>query len=129
MPWRHRAATVAGAVVVCTTLLGRPACAADLTRHLAERGPSVLLVGTLFTIAAPPALLVDAVRGQPARLHACRLSHGVKMLAVSAVLLPAGLVLAPFHLDAAARRVDGRPRRCLSGRLRQPPGHRAAAVA
>jgi hypothetical protein len=65
-------------------------------RRLAERGPPTLVVGGLFTVASPPLLVAATLRGQSARLHACRLGHGLKMLVAGTVLLPAGLVLAPL---------------------------------
>jgi hypothetical protein len=69
----------------------------DLSRRLAERGPSTLIVGALFAVSAPPALLIEALRGQSLRLSACRLGHGLTMLGASAVVLPASLILAPLY--------------------------------
>jgi len=85
------------AVVVAALALYRGAASSDLSRRLAERGPSALLVGTLFAVSAPPALVIEAVRGQSLRLSACRLEHGLAMLGASVVVLPAGLILAPLH--------------------------------
>jgi hypothetical protein len=67
--------------------------------RLAERGPTTLVVGTMFTVASPPAMLVGAARGTSVRLPACRLGHGVKMIAFGAVALPFGLLVSPFDLE------------------------------
>ena len=95
---RSRAALLAAIAVVgvafCTGL-----AASDTSRRLAERGPPTLVVGMLFTVSAPPALLLGAVRGQPLRLAACRLEHGLIMVGASALVLPAGLLLAPLHWE------------------------------
>jgi len=85
-------AVAAGVAVALAAARGEAAI-----RRLAERGPPTLAVGALFTIAGPPLIVADAVRGRSARLHACWLGHGLEMLAASTVLLPAGLLLAPFH--------------------------------
>jgi hypothetical protein len=66
-------------------------------QHVAERGPAAVVVGTLFTVASPPLIAAGALRGAPTRAHACRLGHGLGMLAASPVALPAGLVLAPWY--------------------------------
>jgi hypothetical protein len=86
-------AAITLAVFACCTGLAAP----DTSRRLAERGPPTLVVGALFTLAAPPALLIAMVRGQPLRLAACRLEHGLIMVGASVVVLPTGLLLAPFH--------------------------------
>ncbi|MFQ5667085.1 MAG: hypothetical protein ACE5I7_11710 [Candidatus Binatia bacterium] len=86
--------------VVLAALLSGTAARASLPQQVAERGPATLIVGTLFTLAAPPSLLIGAARGRPVRLHVCRLEHGVEMIVAGAVLLPAGLVLAPFYPSA-----------------------------
>lgn len=91
------------AALVVGLALYAGAGASDLSRRLAERGPSTLLVGTLFTVISPPSLVVAAVRGQSLRQPACRFGHGLKMVAASVVVLPAGLALAPLHL----RRLPG----------------------
>src|SRR5438309_615217 len=84
-------------IVAVTALAFFPGVAAsDTVRRLAERGPPTLIVGTLFALGSPPALLLAVVRGHPLRLSACRLGHGLKMIGASAVVLPAGLLLAPL---------------------------------
>jgi hypothetical protein len=83
---------VAIAVVVATTAARGHAA----VRRIAERGPATLVVGGIFTLVSPPMILVHAVRRQSVRLPACQFGHGVKMLVVGTVLLPAGLLLAPF---------------------------------
>lgn len=75
------------------------AASATSSQRLAERGPATLVVGTLFTLTSPPALFFGRLRGQPVQLHACRLGHGLKMLAAGSVLLPAGLLVAPFDYE------------------------------
>ncbi len=89
--WRWAALLVAVAVVSAAVVN------ADTARRLAERGPSALLVGALFTVSSPPGMLLGAVRGNSTRLSGCRLAHGVTMLAASPVLVPAGLLMAPLH--------------------------------
>ena len=65
-------------------------------RRLAERGPPTFLVGGIFTLMSPPRIVVNGLRRRSIRLPACQLGHGVEMLVAGTVLLPAGLVLAPF---------------------------------
>ena len=65
-------------------------------RRLAERGPPTLVVGGLFTLMSPALIVVNGLRRRSIRLQACQLGHGVEMLVAGTVLLPAGLVLAPF---------------------------------
>jgi len=84
------------AVVVATTAARGHAA----VRRLAERGPPTLVVGGLFTLVSPPLMVVNGLRRRSMRLQACQLAHGVKMLVAGTVLLPAGLVLAPFAHDA-----------------------------
>lgn len=86
-------AIAVGIVVLVTAVRGHAE-----VRRLAERGPATLVVGGIFTVASPPTMLVHAVRGESIRLPACRFGHGLKMLVAGTVLLPAGLVLAPFDL-------------------------------
>jgi hypothetical protein len=83
-----------GACLAC-----RPAAAETPLQRLAERGPATPLVGTMFTIASPPAMLLNAVRGGPVRPSACRFGHGLKMIVVGAPALPLGLLVSPFDLD------------------------------
>jgi hypothetical protein len=94
--WRRRAGwliiTAMAGLALSTVVAG-----SDMSRRLAERGPPTLLVGTLFTIVSPPALLIAAVRGRPLRQPACRFGHGLKMVAASVVVFPVGLALAPFY--------------------------------
>jgi hypothetical protein len=78
--------------------------AAGFVPRLAERGPATFVVGALFTLASPFAMARSAVSGGRVALHACRLGHGVKMLAAGVVTLPAGLLVSPFD---AARLPDG----------------------
>ena len=80
-----------------------PSGATSLER-LAERGPATFVVGMMFTLASPFALARSAVTGGRMALHACRLGHGVKMLAAGALTLPAGLLVSPFD---AKRLPDG----------------------
>jgi len=84
------------AVVVATTAARGHAS----VRRLAERGPPTFVVGGLFTLVSPPLMVVNGLRRRSMRLQACQLAHGVKMLVAGTVLLPAGLVLAPFAHDA-----------------------------
>jgi hypothetical protein len=70
--WPRATAAALALLGACAAPL--PAAGSAVTR-LAERGPSTLLVGTMFTISAPPALLVGAATGG---------------------FLPAGLLVAPF---------------------------------
>ena len=79
-------------VVSCQVRAG-----AGVTRHLAERGPSALVVGVIFLIASPPGAAMSAYRGQPLRPQLCRFGHGVEMIAASVVTVPVGLLLAPFY--------------------------------
>ena len=88
------AAAIVAGLVSPTTARG-----ATAAQRLSERGPSTLLVGTVFTLASPPSMIMGAVSNGPVLLHACRLGHGVKMLATSAVLLPAGLLVSPFNFN------------------------------
>ena len=46
---------------------------------------------------SPPSMLIGAVRGRSIRLQACRFGHGLKMVGSGAILLPAGLLVAPLH--------------------------------
>lgn len=85
------------AALVAALALYPGGASSDQSRRLAERGPSTLVVGALFAVTAPPALVIAAWRGQSLRLSACRLGHGLTMLGASAVVLPAGLILAPLH--------------------------------
>ena len=73
-------------------------------QRLAERGPATFVVGVMFTLASPFAMARGAVTDGRVALHACRLGHGVKMLAAGALTLPAGLLVAPFD---AKRLPDG----------------------
>ena len=89
------------ALLVALLMVGATHCpalvSADTSRRLAERGPSALLVGALFTVSSPPSMLISAVRRQSTQLSGCRLMHGLTMLAASPVLVPAGLLMAPLH--------------------------------
>ncbi|GIW40969.1 MAG: hypothetical protein KatS3mg076_1546 [Candidatus Binatia bacterium] len=84
-------------ILLASLVVAATSWAQDWSRRLAERGPATLVVGAVFTVASPPAILWGAVRGRPVRLAACRLGHGLKMLAASVVVLPAGLLVSPFH--------------------------------
>jgi hypothetical protein len=84
--------------------VARPAGAETSLQRLAERGPATFVVGLMFTLASPFALARGAVTNGRVALHACRLGHGVKMLAAGAVTLPAGLLVAPLD---AKRLPDG----------------------
>lgn len=74
-----------------------PRQAGASARRVAERGPPTLLIGVAFTVSAPLGLMSRVARGRAPALPACRLGHGLKMTAAGALLLPAGLLLAPFH--------------------------------
>jgi hypothetical protein len=74
-----------------------PAASSSASERLAQRGPPTLAVGTLFTVSSPFAMLAGAFRGGRVAVHACRFGHGLKMIVAGAVLLPAGLLAAPFH--------------------------------
>ena len=80
-------------------VLNSPAAAADLSRRLAERGPATLLVGTVFTLSATPALALGALQRKALHLPACRLGHGVKMVVAGAVVAPAGFLLSPMDYN------------------------------
>jgi hypothetical protein len=80
-------------------LLAAPTRASTAVERLSERGPATFAVGTMFTLAAPPALLIGAATGGRVGIHACRFGHGLKMLAAGTVLLPVGLLAAPFNRD------------------------------
>jgi hypothetical protein len=82
----------------------RAAGAPGFVCRLAERGPATFVVGLAFTLASPFALARGAVTGGRSALHACRLGHGMKMLAAGALTLPAGLLVSPFD---AQRLPDG----------------------
>jgi hypothetical protein len=98
---------VAMALVAAVAALPSEAAATDATRRLAERGPSTLVVGTLFTVSSPLSLLLAAVRGG-ARVPACRLGHGVKMLVAGTLTAPVGLLLSPFYFRSVpAAWMDG----------------------
>lgn len=75
-----------------------PVRAETRLERLAERGPSTAVVGTMFTLASPPAMLAGALRGRSVRLSACRFGHGVKMIAIGVPALPLGLLFAPFDV-------------------------------
>ena len=92
---RRALATLAAVLLVAT-----PASASTGIERLSERGPPAFAVGLLFTLASPFAMAYGAATGGRVALHACRLGHGVKMLAGGVVLLPAGLLASPFHLEA-----------------------------
>lgn len=83
-------------VLAVVFLIPCPSGALTRTQRLAERGPSTLVVGTIFTLSSPPSFLAAAVTDRPLGLHACRFGHGVKMIGAGAIPLPAGLVAAPF---------------------------------
>jgi hypothetical protein len=70
--------------------------ASSFVSDVAERGPPTFVVGLMFTLGSPVALARGATTGGRVRLHACRLGHGLKMLAAGAVTLPAGLLASPF---------------------------------
>jgi len=80
------------------------ASASSFVARLAERGPATFVVGMMFTLSSPVAMARGAVTGGRVALHACRLGHGVKMLAAGVLTLPAGLLVAPFD---AKRLPDG----------------------
>ena len=84
--------------LVAVLALGSVGVSSDMSRRLAERGPSTLLVGALFAVVSPPSMVVAAVRGHSLRQPACRFGHGLKMLIAGAVLLPVGLMLSPLHV-------------------------------
>jgi hypothetical protein len=50
----------------------------------------------MFTLSSPLSFLAGTVTGGPLRLYGCRFGHGVKMIGAGALLLPAGLLAAPF---------------------------------
>lgn len=84
--------------LLLAALLAAPASSvASTTQRLAEGGPSTFAVGLAFTLMSPFKLAWGAVSGGRVALHACRFGHGLKMLGAGAVLLPAGLVVAPFE--------------------------------
>ncbi len=85
-------------------MVGLALCAATVAgasestlAKLAERGPGTLLVGALFTLTSPPAALVSPLTGGDPVNHACRIGHGVKMLAAGIALAPAGLLATPAN--------------------------------
>ncbi len=80
------------------------AAASSFVSRLAERGPATFVVGAMFTLASPFAMARSALTGGRVALHACRLGHGVKMLAAGTLTLPAGLLASPFD---AQRLPDG----------------------
>lgn len=84
-------------VVAALVALGTAVRGEATMRRVAERGPATLVVGGAFTAASPPLMLLALARGGNVGLQACRLGHGVKMLAAGVVLLPAGLALAPLE--------------------------------
>lgn len=88
-------------VVALTSLLMglSPAGASPEASRIAERGPATLLVGTMFTLAAPLSIVSDLVRGRSPKPAACRFGHGLKMIVLGAPLLPAGLLLSPFYYE------------------------------
>ncbi len=96
-----RARTSMRALVVAALLTGVVSCQAlpgsEVARHVAERGPSALIVGAIFLIASPPGAAIGVYRQQPVDLQLCRLGHGLEMIAASVVTVPAGVVLAPFY--------------------------------
>jgi hypothetical protein len=94
-----RSATSIGLVFAVVMALATAPAHAALARRLAERGPATLIVGTTFVLASPPGLLLGALRGDSVRLDGCRFVHGLEMLVASPIAVPAGLLLAPFHLD------------------------------
>jgi hypothetical protein len=79
--------------------VARPAGAETPLERLAERGPATFVVGLMFTLASPFAVARGAATGGRVALHACRLGHGLKMLAAGAVTLPAGLLVSPFDAE------------------------------
>jgi hypothetical protein len=98
---------VAAVLVATVAALPAKGVAAEFTQRLAERGPSTLAVGTLFTVASPLSLLLAPVRGG-ARQSACRLGHGAKMLVAGALAAPVGLLLSPFYFRSVpAAWMDG----------------------
>jgi hypothetical protein len=86
------------ALLAALSLACGSASAATQLDRLVERGPPTVVVGTLFVLGSPPAMLAGALRGRSVRLPACRFGHGMKMVAVGAVALPFGLLVSPFHL-------------------------------
>ena len=101
MPGRRRWPIAVALVLVAGLACSPTVVGTNVSRRVAERGPSALLVGALFTIASPPGLVMAAVKGRPLRQPACRLEHGLAMLAASPIVVPAGVVLAPFHPHGA----------------------------
>ena len=93
--WRSLLAGAIAVVIVTAAARGHAT-----VRRVAERGPPTLVVGGVFTLVSPPIMMVNGLRRRSIRLQACQLGHGVKMLVAGTVLLPAGLVLAPFAADA-----------------------------
>jgi hypothetical protein len=84
------------ALIACVVAAG--AAHAGIVERLSERGPTTPVVGALFALTAPIGAVVSASSGASPRLAGCRFGHGLKMLATGAVILPVGLVLAPFNL-------------------------------
>lgn len=79
-----------------------PAIAGSEIEHVAERGPATFVIGATFVLMNLVTLPIDAASGGDTKLGACRLGHGAKMTAAGLVLLPAGLLAAPFYPASAA---------------------------
>jgi hypothetical protein len=94
----RRAAPLVLAALACV-VPGSAAGESGSVSRLAERGPATFVVGLAFTLASPVALVRSAATGGRVALHACRLGHGLKMLAAGAVTLPAGLLVSPFDAE------------------------------
>lgn len=92
---RARRGVVVAALLACVAPASG-ASASSFVSRLAERGPATFVVGMMFTLSSPVAMARGAVTGGRVALHACRLGHGIKMLAAGALTLPAGLLVSPF---------------------------------
>jgi len=80
-----------------------PAAMADpALERVAERGPATLVIGASFVVLSLVNLPIGTLIGGDPSLDACRLGHGAMMTAAGVVLLPAGLLAAPFHPAGAA---------------------------
>lgn len=100
--WRRGALLLL--VALASGAIAPGAAASGFVSRLAERGPATFVVGLMFMLSSPVAMASGAVTNGRVALHACRLGHGVKMLAAGAITLPAGLLVSPFD---AKRLPDG----------------------
>ena len=98
----RRRRLVAVAIAIALSLASRAALTDSTLEKLSASGPATFVIGTSFVLTSLATLPLAAATGGDTRLKRCRLAHGAKMTAAGVVLLPAGLLAAPFYPAGAA---------------------------